>query len=78
MNVDNIYMEPPRGLYNKHTFGDCIQAQRAFLSFGFNLALAFEKKKAQRAWQRSTFPMHELCGLRTGNYDSFRWKSSLL
>lgn len=33
--------------------------------------------QAQRAWQWVTFIMHEVCGVRTGNYDSFHWKQTL-
>ena len=33
--------------------------------------------QARRAWRWTTFIMHELCGVRTGNYDSFNWKQAL-
>ena len=32
---------------------------------------------ARRAWRWSTFIMHELCGVRSGNYDCFNWKQAL-
>jgi hypothetical protein len=33
--------------------------------------------QARRAWRWATFIMHELCGVRTGNYDCFNWKQAL-
>jgi hypothetical protein len=33
--------------------------------------------QAQRAWRWATFIMHELCGVRIGNYDNFHWKQAL-
>ena len=33
--------------------------------------------QARRAWRWVTFIMHELCGVKTGNYDCFNWKQAL-
>ena len=33
--------------------------------------------QARRAWRWATFIMHELCGVRMGNYDYFNWKQAL-
>ena len=33
--------------------------------------------QARRAWRWTTFIMHELCGVNTGNYNSFNWKQTL-
>ena len=33
--------------------------------------------QARRAWRWASFIMRELCGVRTGNYDSFNWKQAL-
>ena len=33
--------------------------------------------QTRRAWRWATFIMHELCGVRNGNYDSFNWKQAL-
>lgn len=33
--------------------------------------------EAKRAWRWATFIMHELCRVRTGNYDSFVWGKDL-
>jgi hypothetical protein len=33
--------------------------------------------QARRAWRWATFIMHELCGVRSGNYDTFNWKQAL-
>ena len=33
--------------------------------------------QARRAWRWATFIVHELCGIRTRNYDSFNWKQTL-
>ena len=30
--------------------------------------------QARRAWRWATYIMHELCGVRSGNYDCFNWK----
>lgn len=30
--------------------------------------------QVRRAWRWATFIMYELCGVRTGNYNSFNWK----
>ena len=30
-----------------------------------------------RAWRWATFIMHDLCGIRAGNYDSFHWKQTI-
>lgn len=34
--------------------------------------------QARRAWRRVMFIVHELCRVRTGNYDSFHWKQGLI
>ena len=33
--------------------------------------------QTRKAWRWATFIMHELCGVRNGNYDSFNWKQAL-
>ena len=33
--------------------------------------------QARRAWRWATFIMHELCGVRSGNYDNFHWKQAM-
>ena len=33
--------------------------------------------QARRAWRWATFIMHELCGVKTGNYDCFNWKQAM-
>ena len=33
--------------------------------------------QARRAWRWATSIMHELCGVRIGNYDSFHWKQAM-
>lgn len=33
--------------------------------------------QAGRAWQWATFIMHELCGVRIGRYDNFKWKQTI-
>ena len=33
--------------------------------------------QASRQWRWATFIMHELCGVRMGNYDCFNWKQAL-
>ena len=51
-------------------FAFLTRASQSNTNFGIGI-------QARQAWRWTTFIMHELCGVRTSNYDSFNWKQAL-